>query len=267
MAATPASNKRKNTSDSQEASAGERARNDKPPPTLVKSSTIVTVNVRKDDKQDYKAFPIHKNYICHYSPYFEAAFNGRFIEGETQEMDIDEVEPRIFGIFVTWLYSQTIKDEDGNIPAPEKIVRLWIFADRILCPRLQNQAIVALDAARIQYGPFTYAVPKLVYDGTPTGSPLRQYLVDYSVSNTNPLGKTDPLPNQLLLDMLIATRSLLRQRMSVEERRKSWTPSYEQLMLYAVDENAVSGDEERRDLLGDIEARNAEESSPSEEAW
>ncbi|KAF8859756.1 hypothetical protein BDZ45DRAFT_350418 [Acephala macrosclerotiorum] len=155
-------------------------------------------------------------------------------------MDIDEVEPRIFGIFVTWLYSQTIKDEDGNIPAPEKIVRLWIFADRILCPRLQNQAIVALDAARIQYGPFT---------------------------NTNPLGKTDPLPNQLLLDMLIATRSLLRQRMSVEERRKSWTPSYEQLMLYAVDENAVSGDEERRDLLGDIEARNAEESSPSEEAW
>ncbi|CZR58479.1 uncharacterized protein PAC_08371 [Phialocephala subalpina] len=101
MAPSTKVSSRKKKSTSSVALAAKRISNEKPPPALVKSSTIVIVNVRNDDQDEYETFPIHKNYICHHSPYFEAAFNGRFIEGETQEMDIGDVEPMVFGLFVT----------------------------------------------------------------------------------------------------------------------------------------------------------------------
>ena len=49
---------------------------------------------------------VHKDLICFYSPFFDKAFNGRFLEGETQEMKLPEVSSAIFGIFVHWLYYQ-----------------------------------------------------------------------------------------------------------------------------------------------------------------
>lgn len=107
-------------------------------PNLVGPQTIVTVNVRKHAGAKIHPFRIHKNYLCHYSPYFEAAFNGRFIEGETQVLELEDTEPRIFGIFVNWLYVQKITDEDGQLASCSDCINLWILADKILVPSLQN---------------------------------------------------------------------------------------------------------------------------------
>jgi len=51
-------------------------------------------------------FVVHKELICHSSPFFDRAFNGSFLEGQTQEMKLEDVEASRFGIFVHWLYTR-----------------------------------------------------------------------------------------------------------------------------------------------------------------
>ncbi|TVY59622.1 hypothetical protein LSUE1_G009221 [Lachnellula suecica] len=82
-------------------------RSEKPSrPSFLGGKTMVTVNVSND--QDKDKFLVHKDFICHYSPFFDAAFNGNFEEGERQEMDFPGTKPVVFGIFVEWLYSQKV---------------------------------------------------------------------------------------------------------------------------------------------------------------
>lgn len=63
-------------------------------------------------------FVVHKNLVEHYSPAFENAFNGGFIEGQTRELNLGDVDANIFGLVVNWLYTQKI------ILAEEKEIRL-----------------------------------------------------------------------------------------------------------------------------------------------
>jgi hypothetical protein len=39
-----------------------------------------------------QTFHLHQNFICHYSPFFDAAFNGKYIDGQTKELDFDETD-------------------------------------------------------------------------------------------------------------------------------------------------------------------------------
>lgn len=83
----------------------------------------------KDNAEDVHEFPVHKAFICYYSPFFDAAFNGKFIESQTQMVELDDVSPVAFGIFVNWLYTQRI-----NMAGEERILitflsSLWLLAD------------------------------------------------------------------------------------------------------------------------------------------
>jgi hypothetical protein len=85
-------------------------------------------------------FVIHKHLICHHSPFFAAAFNSNFKEGITQEMTID-VDHKVFGLFVNWLYNKVILGASGEQPDLPTLAHLWILADRVLIPKLQNQVM------------------------------------------------------------------------------------------------------------------------------
>jgi len=66
-----------------------------------KPQQFVTIIVSKASTE--QKFVIHKELICFHSPFFNAAFNGKFIEGETQEMRMDDVDEETFGQLVHWL--------------------------------------------------------------------------------------------------------------------------------------------------------------------
>ena len=68
----------------------------------------------KDEKK--QIFTINKAIICHYSPFFRAAFNSNFIEGETQSMRLEDVDANTFGLLQHWLYTQKVEDEDDADP-------------------------------------------------------------------------------------------------------------------------------------------------------
>jgi hypothetical protein len=71
---------------------------------------------------------IHKNMICHYSPFFSAAFNGNFKEGLSKETTLN-VYIKGFGLLVNWLYNQIVLGANGKRPHLGSLAHLWILAD------------------------------------------------------------------------------------------------------------------------------------------
>lgn len=70
---------------------------------------FVTITVG-NDATGRVTTPVHKTLICKYSAFFQAAFDGEWVEGQTQAMDtLDEVEPGLFSVVINWLYLQVIK--------------------------------------------------------------------------------------------------------------------------------------------------------------
>jgi len=87
------------------------------PQEIVKVSVHASSEgIKDEDETHHQTFPIHKGHICHYSPFFDAEFNGTFSEAETQLVELYEVKPETFGIFVNWIYTQDIFSEGGEIP-------------------------------------------------------------------------------------------------------------------------------------------------------
>jgi hypothetical protein len=89
-------------------------------------------------------FLIHKDFICYYSPFFSAAFNGSFNEGRTQIMMLEDVDPRAFGILVNWIYTQGVEIDNGTWPNLVTCAKLWILADRFLMRKMQNDVMVKI---------------------------------------------------------------------------------------------------------------------------
>jgi BTB/POZ domain len=70
-------------------------------PSSSKPPQFVTIIVSKPPTE--QKFVVHKELICFHSPFFHAAFNGKFTEGQTQEMRMDDVDEETFGQLVHWL--------------------------------------------------------------------------------------------------------------------------------------------------------------------
>jgi hypothetical protein len=85
-------------------------------------------------------FKIHKKLICSHSLFFEAAFTGNFLEGQTQRMTMEDTKPEIFHLLFQWLYSQKIKVQKDSIDLLV-LVKLWDLADLCLMPNLQNEVV------------------------------------------------------------------------------------------------------------------------------
>jgi hypothetical protein len=85
-----------------------------------------------------QTFLIHKDFICYYSEFFAAAFNGKFKEGQTQSMNLDDIDPDAFALLVDWLYTQRVESDGGDLPT---LARLWIMGGRFLMPAVQNSAM------------------------------------------------------------------------------------------------------------------------------
>lgn len=176
-------------------------------------------------------------------------------------MHLEETDPHVFGIFASWLYTQKIQNENGETPECADLIDLWIFGDRYLMPRLQNQALMALDEARIKAKKLSSSLYKSIYDGTNSTSHLRLYLIDYCVNSTVDISCQEAYPVQLLVDVINATRA---ERRGTDKATRRWDMMPEDLMEdYFVDENVDLSTEQRHGLSDGIDLTNtAEQSAP-----
>ena len=142
---------------------------------------FVTIIVDKEDIKE--SFCVHKTLICQYSPFFKAAFESLFTGGLRQSMRMEDVETRVFGVLVNWLYTKDLKyngalksmvvdrtpgkvlgkarfsfvqlpavtslevveqGDEENLRELTLLAMIWNLADRCLIPRLQNEAMKIL---------------------------------------------------------------------------------------------------------------------------
>ncbi|KUJ13856.1 uncharacterized protein LY89DRAFT_736851 [Mollisia scopiformis] len=127
-------------------------------------------------------------------------------------------------------------------------------------PRLQNEALLALNEARIQARQFGSSLYNTIYEGTTPESPLRRYLIDYCIKSTRDIQCPKHYPAELLVDIINGTRA---EKRTDGEGTNRWVMSKDDLIeSYFVDEEESR--QHRHNLLKEVELRQAEEESALE---
>ncbi|TVY87472.1 hypothetical protein LAWI1_G006420 [Lachnellula willkommii] len=229
-------------------------------PSFVDATEMVKINVFESPSNDNKEggekvnsaevtkkpFLVHKAILCHYSPFFDAAFNGGFEEDTTQELDLPDTDPIVFGILVEWAYSQRVMMSTTETRNDLfTLMKLWVLADRCLIPRLQNETLVYLEARRAalsgtlpRLDTFTY-----LYDNTAHRSPLRQYFAHLASNGMVNDGSQRPeltskvskrLPHLMLVDIITCMIEQVRNPEFKGGRVRSMKLSEEELQKFYV---------------------------------
>ena len=125
-----------------------------------------------------KEYLVYRNFATYYSPVFDTAFNGKFIEAETQVYNIVDFDfPDVFGLVVHWMYSESLCTKwDTDSVAIEDLCRLWVLGDRLMIPKLQDCVATALYYSSFgrELNDDLVPVATWIYEETGVGSPLRR---------------------------------------------------------------------------------------------
>lgn len=149
---------------------------------------IVTFLIGPGDSP--KKLIVHKEHACYHSPVLDAAFNGDFIEGQTQTYRIEDTSPGAFRIFVQWLYRQELDlfqlrgspveldgDSDDCFTEDMALAELWVLADKMAVPALQNLVVSKIIAIREKTNAVAVTTLHYISRRTAIHSPLRSLMV------------------------------------------------------------------------------------------
>jgi hypothetical protein len=106
------------------------------------ANDMVTFLVGDGDKE--QRFIVHKEFACHSSPTLAAAFNSNFLEGRTRTYHFRDVTEVVIQFLVQWIYMQRLEifqlEAAGTYDCEEckSLFELWVLADQLLIPKLQN---------------------------------------------------------------------------------------------------------------------------------
>lgn len=168
-----------------------------------------------DNEESGIAFGVHKDFACHYCPVFKASFNSSFIEGKTQKYTLTDTTEAVIRALVYWIYTQDIDaraPDEGSFSEKEAeayedncLVQLWVLADRLLIGRLQNEVLRCIDERREKSKQIAIHTLNYIYENTPSGSPLRRFVVHYCtfLSSSKQLeDKSAHFPHEMPIEML-----------------------------------------------------------------
>jgi len=133
---------------------------------------------------------VHKDLLCQKSPYFSAAANDCWKEGQEGRVPLPDDDPAAFVLYVQWLYrgrifsSQDIGDTGGNREEINLLIEAFILGEKLQDQNFKDAVIDSLvhavdtpDGQDTRWYPRSAAVDR-AYKGTPESSPLLKLLVD-----------------------------------------------------------------------------------------
>lgn len=141
---------------------------------------------------ELQRFGLHRGLLCHRSAYFKAALNGNFELAEDGVVVLDDEDPLLFQVFNEWLYTGNLlfHCEDPHIDKRNStkwsaMLNLYVFAEKRIIPKLQNDLIDAMWKFAIDedYYPDIEVIP--AWARTAKTSPLHTFLVDLYVYHAN----------------------------------------------------------------------------------
>lgn len=144
--------------------------------TASSNSTHVVTLIAKDNDIETK-FVVHKDFACHYCPIFRAAFNSDFLEGQTQTYTLSDTTATTMRFLVEWIYTQSLtitqfENKKSDRTETMTLVQLWVLADKLLIPKLQNFVMRKLVQLRDEVSFSAIFSVDYVWQNTLAGSPL-----------------------------------------------------------------------------------------------
>ncbi|KAI4738483.1 hypothetical protein E4T50_11053 [Aureobasidium sp. EXF-12298] len=159
-------------------SKGAASSPDKTPSSKQFKGGVVTIVVGAAKKE----FIVHKDLLVFYSDYFQAAFNGSFVEATERKIDLFDTDQEIFDHFHTWLYTRKLASENDVPLLWNELVNLWVFGDRFQVPMLQNCVMdKLLDKANLGRTQSILPAIRPAYEKTVGGSLLRKAIIELLV--------------------------------------------------------------------------------------
>ncbi|THX84082.1 hypothetical protein D6D04_02635 [Aureobasidium pullulans] len=184
-----------------------------------------------------KKFGVHQALICDRSQYFNKAFTGSFQEAETGIVELKDVSPVLFQIFVGWLYYDkliyTVLDEGSSVAedfenletsieidldGPDVvgqdpstwpyhvIIELYMFADRFDIEALRIDTLdVFIDSTLANQRIMLISNAVYIWAHTHVSSPLSKFLVhELAYQSAYEKGATwwHWLPKEMLIEVL-----------------------------------------------------------------
>jgi hypothetical protein len=104
---------------------------------------------------DHQKYRIYTELISYYSEYFRNALKKPWKEADDRVVELPDIEPQVFDVFVNWLYSQKVPEKNRhwiertdetkhnkNCPSHCEqvemlILKTYVFADRFLIPKFR----------------------------------------------------------------------------------------------------------------------------------
>ena len=138
---------------------------------------MITVEV--GNGAETQIFSVQQDFLCYYSPYFRVACERSSQEEQTNNLIIKEHHPAVFGTLLNWIFTQRLEDLNGELPKAKTLIRLWVLADKLLVPELQNLVIDAINKRVELNGYVQDNMCSYIYENTVKGSQLRRLLVSH----------------------------------------------------------------------------------------
>lgn len=173
---------------------------------------VINVKVGNDPSE---TFTVHSSVIFKSSPFIKTAPKPEWSASSSSPgtVDLSDECPEIFGIYLNWLYFETlptvVNQDRKDAPAEyETLSKCYVMGEKLMDIGFKNAVIDALFEARtIQ--PFQNPCNpgpdpiKLIYEGTPEGSPARRYFVDVWAMNATEkwTDLLDDMPSAFVIDL------------------------------------------------------------------
>ncbi|CZR51105.1 uncharacterized protein PAC_00980 [Phialocephala subalpina] len=172
-------------------------------PSFSEPAAMVIFLAGPDDK--IEKFLVHKDVVYFWSIVLKAAFNSGFIEGNPQTYRLPD--GRLPLAFST---EPSFPEQAGEDLA---LAELWILADKLLIPSLQNLLVTRMVRIENRYKKAPSETFNYVYENTAAGSTLRDLAV-HKCARLTPRAvvirqTSDLIPKQLLVDLLLPYRRKL----------------------------------------------------------
>ena len=129
---------------------------------------------------------------------------------------VRDVDPDVFGLFVQWIYTQSLLNKHRQPAYQHRCMGLWVLAKRLDMKRLQNEALNTLHTRMRMEGLLQVKALGYVYQNTTEGDALRRYVFDVCRKQMNlfPQQVIDEMIPKAMMDQMIVAGFLKLEDLS-----------------------------------------------------
>ncbi|KAF2869126.1 hypothetical protein BDV95DRAFT_596788 [Massariosphaeria phaeospora] len=139
--------------------------------TLTDSGIDPTINIVVGSK---KTFQVHKH-VLKSSP-----FLNNIAKSEIEAMGLPEEKPRIFELYLHWLYSKNLHAKSSNPVVLGNLAKAYVLGEALSDADFQRAVMNAI-ILNCEYNNSipSLAIVNLIYRGTTASSPARRLMIDF----------------------------------------------------------------------------------------